>query len=431
MLSIVLSLCLFQGPPAPEDPPPQVPLTTSDHLRKIAVGWLGQNGLKLGRQHRGEGEVWVGLGFGASLFSPDDPAFVEGRWFAYQEALMDAKMDFVRFRTNRVVGEIESRVTRNAGTRPVEPVGEEASIDQIIEAKAKQLEVAELDQALREAGVSEVDIQRAESPTSKRDLLARSLRETVLSRGVADLRGVQVLQTFEGMPSPDTAFGVCVLVMFRPENLEVSEAFTSWQATNSSGAAKSGRELTEYLPESQDQWLAGYGVRLVRGPDGNPCVLAFGQAGVLLEGDEDAEDREWVIEEARAFARARAELELAVFAQSSGQFEEEKESEVAKDKNELLFRGGRQQTDSRKTLRRYFRSESKVAAQADLAGATLLHEWGPLVHPLADGGWAVGVVLAWSPSDRLPLRAGKGAGGRLGAEKSAGVTQGKDTPIDW
>jgi len=429
MLTFALALCLLQDPSAADQPTP-VPLATSSHLREIAKGWLDRNGLKLGRQQRGEGEVWVGLGFGASFFGPDHPAFVEGRWFAYQDALMDAKMDFIRYRSNRVIGEIESRVSRNAGTRPLDSAAEPASIDEIIDAKSKQLEVAEIDQALREAGVSELEIQRAESPTSKRELFSRSLKETVLSRGVADLRGVQVIQTFEGTPSPETAFGACALVMFRPGNLELSEAFTSWRGAAAT-SGKGGKDLREYLPDNPDQWLAGYGVRLIRGPEGKAYVLAFGQAGVILEGDEDAEDREWVIEEARAFARARAELELAAFARSSGQFDEEREASVAKSKRDLLFRDGRQQTDSEKALRRYFRSESKVAAQADLAGATTLQEWGPLAHPLADGGWAVGVVLAWSPGDRLPLKADREGRSRDGAKKDQGVIQGKETPIDW
>ncbi|MBC8327487.1 MAG: hypothetical protein H8E31_01945 [Planctomycetes bacterium] len=413
-----------------QDPQPSqtVPVDTRAHLVRLATTWLEDQGLTLGRQTRGDGEVWIGLGDGTVMFGPESGEFAEGRWFAYQEASIEAKMEYVRFLGVRQFTEWESGSQRNPASGAVAGQVPVVDIDQLIADKAKQLELAELDAKLREAGVSEIDIQQAESPLALRQLYQRTVQERFVQQAVQDLQGLQVIKTIEGSPGDRSAYGVCVLVLFRPENRSLADAFGGGWAPGAA-AQEPGRELAEYLPEDEPGMIPEFGLRLVRGPDGGRCLIAYGQAGVLLDGTEDAEERGFATADSRDLARNRAQAELAAFVSAVGELRSSDSAGAQSGRSRVLFPKGRETFVTDRLLRREMERSYKVHAQAELEGVVVLREWGPVPHP-AGGHPVMGIALAWSADAFLPLRAA-GDGKEPGRAGGKTVISSKDVPIDW
>jgi hypothetical protein len=146
-----------------------------------------------------------------------------------------------------------------------------------------------------------------------------------------------------------------------------------------------GKELREWLPETDLEFLSTFGVQMVRDPDGFPVLLSYAQDTPLTNTSRS-------IQAAESKARVGALANLRFFAGSQLKASED----FLNSENIEEFADG---TESYSNQSFFQEKIDVIAPPQKFSGISTIHQWN-VTHPLTNR-MTVGVVVAWSPQSAL------------------------------
>jgi hypothetical protein len=242
--------------------------------------------------------------------------FQLSRTIAYEKAFLEAKKQCVKAQSERIESDLELKLSKPEQGRIDEeidrlvkdgieksdatkvaqamnsdnPASKEADTLNTPSTKSEKIVSNQLDQAIRAGGGDPNQAQPKEKIAQI--LTSSSFKSNIKSMAAAKCVGMQVIASFEAIPSPDVQGRVGVIAVQSDLMKSVSEAFVTgnWKYVPK---GEPGKAVGEYIPKSdQALLLRTLGTRIVRDQDGDYHILAYGQATPASKGGT-AEDIAW------------------------------------------------------------------------------------------------------------------------------------------
>ena len=426
----VAALCAVVSPlgaePAPASQDPPGPSTQSEGPVDVVEArrdlWLAESKLTLGTAEDGS---WIGSGV-VEIAVPPGPAWGRARISAFRRAEAEARASFIELNGVEVTIETFSHLFAD---RPdwlaALDAGAPTRGDRLarIEEKLASLDEADLARALELAGVTAEELA-ALSAGEQRKVLEETFRTRIVTRAVARMAGLRVIQTFEGNVGDRHA--VCVLVRWSDENARLAEVLRLGQGTIAPAAA--GRPVEAWIPGDDSLLIHQWGVRVFPGPEGEPLILVFSQSPIVVGPRDDGRVLEAKRHAALSIARTSARGSLTLFVDCVTASEQWLDQGDGLEQSLTLFPGGLAElSPGSGALTQTLTHTIEERGAAVIDGGSIVRSW-TTNHP-DTGTPFCGVVLAWSPT-RARLALGQGSGGTKGSTgKPAG--SGDDRPVDF
>lgn len=328
----------------------------------------------------------------------------KARSLAYTRAYLDAIGAFVR-RTNE---EITTQTVRDflydATSIPVGADEDAASYLDRIDRKAEALLETQLDQELKEAGMSDeelAELSGAQKIPRYRDALVREV--TSLAFGQA--AGLVPLKTFEAIDC-DGNSSVGVVAAFSTRMRALAEQVHNGEPIRPN-PDRAGPSLRDRIAALTDEDLATqFGVRIWWDQDGYPVLVAFGQWGWSTKALTSAQrDRRYRF--ARNQAAIQAKSYLAEFIQANAQFTSSSFVGATIEEAVRVSGDGFNEYVSGTEIVDRMVEEARTESTVQLTGLSTLRTWSSQ-HPVAEHQELTGAVAYWSPAQENAVRASLG-----------------------
>ncbi len=418
----VAAMLLWLGAASAEDEPAAVPAEAQaedpadagSRVRGMMQAWLAE--APLARDLAGRPDVLVVQGVADAALAAGDARWGKSRALAYEVAFLDAMRAFVELRRSTVSVEVardyfqEDIPEEDLAYRPAEPAG--AYLERVAE-KAAVLAERRLDEALRESGMSEEEVQ-ALAPEQKHVLFADRYSRRSLERAVGAASGLVPVKTFEAVDAQGyTVVGVVAVFSQR------MRALADGIARGKSLRADPGRRdapVADQLAAFADADLPReFGVRVLADEQGYPVLVAFGQWGLrATEGDSNrarSRRREFAFRQAESAARSY----LTAFVRTCTGFS--RESVVAQAAEEVIAVApdGTGWESDMATITDRLAEKAQAGSEVSLTGLTTFRTW-QAEHPDVAGQQLVGAVVMWSPAREDAVRQAVGERPKHAAE---------------
>lgn len=358
--------------------------------------FLRNAGLQLGAQGNPAG-AYIGWGSSSVAVPLGSPAWGRARVAAFDNALIDARAEFIRFQFSDVLTESTRKIFEDDSyglpEEPASDPGETRGKLRAMFSKILAIGDAKLNAKLQDIGMDPSDFDPPPS-VSREDHYTNQLLQNTVTRSYGSLAGLVPLQTFEGNDDKGN-YTIGVLVVY-------SDSFRQFASDVLEGRGKlrsnkAGRSLAQQLGNDPSVFSSQFGVRRFYSEEGLPALVSFGQFAVIDRGGSDrAMDRRR--QSALTIARSNADAAIALFLNGNLMFnnsvttgqiiEEYTETEKSKD-------GVFSTLNENVGFISRLNEEIKQRAQVQLSGLTDYTTW-TYTHPDADQE-LVGVVRVWSP----------------------------------
>ena len=404
----------------------EAPADAGSRVRAMMQAWLAED--PLARDLAGRPDVLVVQGVDEAALPAGDVRWGKSRALAYEGAFLDAMRAFVELRRSTVSSEVareyfqEDIPEEDLAYRPAEPTG--AYLERVAE-KAAVLAERRLDEALRDSGMSEAEVQ-ALAPEQKHVLFADRYSRRTLVQAVGAASGLVPLKTFEAVDGQGfTVVGVVAAFSQR------MRALADGIARGKPMRADPEREdapVADQMAEFADADLPReFGVRVLGDEQGFPVLVSFGQWGLRAgEGESNrarSRRREFAFRQAENAARAY----LAAFVHTCTGFS--RESTVAEAAEEVIAvaADGTGWESDMATVTDRLAEKAQAGSEVSLTGLTTLRTW-QAEHPEVAGHQLVGAVVMWSPAREDAVRTAVGERPKH-AEQPAAAT-GPSEPVE-
>jgi len=347
--------------------------------------------------------------------SVSHPDFAKSRDFAYAKALVNVQAKFIlRKRTQTEAEILTEKYNAEPSSADLKFTDKYVSDEWLrIGDKALRLTEAQLDNALREEGVSESDIQGA-TRQKRVDLFRSSITRSSSRSAFGAAAGIIPVKSFEAVDCDGRA-AVSILAVYSEKNREFIASILEGQSMrpNSSNAATTPFENRIEAEIDDESIVYEWGIRKLYDTTGLPLLASYGQWGYVPEsGQPKANERKRSSALNQAEAGAIEQLTLFLDGQANFRNETSKEefansyievtqnsegtSEVERDISEIIERSTEK-----------FRTRGSVR----LTGISDPIHWDlPYPHEAAQSN-VVGAVIYWSPraEDAINLATGRKA----------------------
>lgn len=322
MLGLLGSLPVFltaQTDPEPASDPDLAATMAENSIpqpsaRELVEGarddFLNRTGLTLGTKN--PKDAYVGWGMASVSVDPSNPAWARARGMAYQNAMMDARANFIKFQFNSIMTESTRTLFEDSSYNlPQEPAADPQETQSALKRAFNKLVAlgdAKLNQELVKMGIDPKEFD--DKPQKVReDLFSQRLIQRTVERSFGSLAGLITLQTFEG--NDDKGYhNIGVLVVY-------SESFRQFAREMYEGRGairteKARRPIKEQIPTDPEILSRQFGVRRLYDENGMPVFVSYGQWSVISRGASER-SLERSRENALRIARSNADSELALF----------------------------------------------------------------------------------------------------------------------
>lgn len=327
----------------------------------------------------------------------------KARSLAYTRAYLAAMGNFVRQTSQEITSETVQEQLEDRTSNSFEAGEDAAAFLERIDRKAAVLAEMHLDQALKEAGMSDEEIARlsgAEKIPKYRD----SLERPSTSRALGRVAGLVPYKTFEAVDCDGNSW-VAVVAAFSTRMRALAEQIDNGEPIRPD-PDRAGVSLRDRIDALSDEDLVEqFGVRRWWDQDGYPVIVAFGQWGWSPKAPTAAErDRRY------QFARKQAEIQatsyLAEFIQVSAEFT--RPSSVGEIFEEAVVVGDGFREDVEDTaITARIVEEARTRSTVQLTGLGILRTWSSQ-HPVVQHQELTGAVAYWSPARENRVRASLG-----------------------
>lgn len=254
-----------------------------------------------------------------------DPDFAKALNLAFDTAMLNMQSEFIRDAFGRQTTEIQQKIFSDDSTnaREFEKLPPEGRLSQIF-GKVVDLTGAKLDEALRELGV---DVEPGFTDERKKVLFADSMVQKMSETAFGNMQGLVPVQTSLTQDGSGQ-YQVGVIAVMSDKTRQVANDMRQKRASLVTGK---GRALSEFLPESNADYINEHGIRLVYNENGAPVILSYGQWSYLPDSDSYMNSRKQ--EMATEQAVSRADAAVAAFVNTALQFKRSSENSVEIEKS--------------------------------------------------------------------------------------------------
>ncbi len=320
----------------------------------------------------------------------------KSRELAFAKAFLATQAAFVKARKETIETETASEFFNAA------PSSAELSLDSAEEQgrlmrlgeKIFTLTEAALDKALREVGVSEDAIKRAE-PSKKVQLFKDRIARTSVTKAVGAVAGVLPVQNFEATDCNNIG-AVAVISVFSEKNLEFARDVRQGKPIMADKERASGQTLSAMVDAeiASNEVLDIYGLRKVHDQSGYPSLVSYGQWSFVSDGTTPR-SREMKRKAAILQAESNAKAHIATYLGGTAQTALETFTDEAYEEFVKVTREGQEVASTAAVLEKQLQTMG-ARARVELTGMRELGTW-TIEHPGAPGVTMVGSVVAWSP----------------------------------
>lgn len=350
--------------------------------------YLNERGWVLGFHDNNPGRAYIGWGEATIAVMPGHIRYGEARITAVQQAIANATGEFALSRGRQVMQERFVQIVRDpdALNRLREPTT--AQFLRAVQDRLRNLATAELDRALTELGVDTRGLPQLDH-TQRAQLALDSVSRELTRSAVETFQGIRLLSTFE----EGGAVGALIIYSEATRQLAENIMRGNLVAIGQSNPSDALDQLNGSL--SDTQLLMMHGVRLVRDGNGNPVLVAFGQAAPAITIGDSRQRINMAMSAAERNASMRADGALAEFLNVFTQIDETTADGIAQSITGEA-RGDRNMEIDAVDFVERMNSELRQLSEFDLTGVVRVRAW-RANHP-ETGHPYVGVVHLWSPA---------------------------------
>ena len=328
----------------------------------------------------------------------------KARSLAYTRAYLDAMGAFVRQTNEEITTETVRNLLQDATSLSFYEDEDASSFLERVDRKQAALAELQLDQALKEAGMSDEEIAElsgAQKIPRYRDSTFRESTSLAFGRAA----GLVPLKTFEAIDC-DGNSSVGVAVAFSTRMRALAEQIHGGEPIRPN-PDRGGTSLRDRIGAlSDDDLVTQFGVRIWWDEEGYPVIIAFGQWGWSTKALTAAQrDRRYRF--ARNQAAAQARSYLAEFIQANAQFTSSSFVGDAIDEAVRVSGDGFREYLSGTEIVDRVVEEARIRAAVQLTGLGTLRTWSA-PHPVAEHQELTGAVAYWSPAREDEVRASLG-----------------------
>ncbi|MBR0055786.1 MAG: hypothetical protein IJP66_00515 [Kiritimatiellae bacterium] len=335
--------------------------------------YLASKGMDRGENTKKDGSSYfVAVGVGTIQAPLDNRGYIGSRVNAFNKAMLDAKAQMVEYLGTSIATETEKAYAEGDFANPPP----EAPESNPIADKLKALLVAKLDNALRAEGVDPSE-KEAAAAAAKRVLASEQYRKTISTMARSEVVGMQVMCSFEGVPSGKKG-QIGVVAIWSPKLGRMAAAMAGGGPLPG-GVGK--RPIKEQIPSDKNVLLSTFGVQQKIDENGNLVLVSFGQAGAASESPMAAN---------AAYDKARMNA-MAALREFAGET-------VAVAADSLQAESAQDYEDGSSDYEDQSAFSQRIKARADamnISGIATVKRW-EAKHPLT-GRTVYGVVCSWSP----------------------------------
>lgn len=327
---------------------------------------------------------------------PNSAQFGKSRELAFAKAFLKTQAEFVKLRKES----IETRTATeffNAAPSEAEfklDEGEAQGRLMRLGEKVFTLTEATLDNAMREAGVSDEDIKKVE-PSKKVQTFKDRIARTAVTKAVAEVAGVLPVQNFEATDCSNTA-AVAVISVFSEKNLDFARDVKKGKPIVADKDRVSDQTLRAMVDAevASNQVIDIYGLRKVHDQAGYPSLVSYGQWSFVSDGTTPR-SREMKRKAALIQAESNAKAQIATYLGGSAQATTETMTEEVAEEFVTVTREGQEASSTAEVLEKQLQTMAS-SAKVQLTGMRTLTSW-TMEYPGVPGVTMVGSVVAWSP----------------------------------
>lgn len=360
------------------------------------------------------------------ISSTNSAQFGKSRELAFAKSFLATQATFVKQRSESIATETASelfKATPSQSDLKLDAAQDENAIMRIGE-KVFALTEASLDNALRDAGVSDEDIQKTE-PSKKIQLSKESITRSAVMKALGEVAGVLPVQNFEATDC-DSRAAVAVVSVFSLKNLEFAKDVVNARPIMADKDRISDKTLIATVDGEvlSKEILDIYGLRKVHDQSGYPSLVSYGQWSYVNDG-ATPRNREMSRKAALIQAESNAKAQIATFLNGSAQSTVETMTQEVIEEFVNVTKAGEEAGSTHEMLEKQFQSMASKA-KVKITGLRTLSTW-TMEHPGAPGVTMVGSVVAWSPQFADAINQATGSNRRQAAsEPVKGNTS--DTP---
>lgn len=322
--------------------------------------------------------------------------FGKSRELAFAKSFLATQAMFVKARSETIEAQTASEFFQAAPSAADLKLDEANSQNPImrIGEKVFALTEASLDNALRDAGVSDEDIQKIE-PSKKVQTFKDRLVRTSVQKAVGEVAGVLPVQNFEATDCENMA-AVAVISVFSEKNLDFARDVANKRPIMADKDRVSDKTLVATVDAEvvSKEIIDIYGLRKVHDQSGYPSLVSYGQWSFISDG-ATPRSREMKRKAALIQAESNAKAQIATFLKGSAQSVVETMTEQTTEEFIKVTQAGQEAGSTAEVLEKqlqFMASKAKVS----VTGLRTLATW-TMEHPGAPGVTMVGSVVAWSP----------------------------------
>ena len=420
VLSATTIVCAVRAQEAsPEDAVANEAAVEPKSVQDIVGEYLVAKGMTEGENTKKDGSsYYVAVGYGVIQSPLDNRNYTDSRVNAYNKAMLDAKAKMAEYLEISIRTETEHDYAEgNFGGN------EAAEQDELsIGAKLKRLSTAKIDDALRAEGLDPDSADRAaRERIAKKQLNSDFYKKVISTAAKAEITGMQVMCSFEGVPSGKKG-EIGVVAIWSPK-LQAMAQSISRGGKLPSGVGK--KPIKEQIPSDKKVLLSTFGVQQKIDESGHLVLVAFGQAGAVTDSPQSANA-------ARNKAKMQAMAAIREFAGESVAVTTDAINAESVEEFENA-------AESYEDASSYSQKVKAVAESLKISGIATIKNW-EAKHPLT-GRTVYGAVCSWSPESaaraqsmkRTMDAAASGAGTGTTPQPAAnpnGSLQGQGTEAD-
>ena len=385
---------------SPEDAVANEAAVERKSVQDVVDEYLSSKGITEGENTKKDGSAYyVAVGYGVIQAPLDSRGYADSRINAYNKAMLDAKAKMAEYLEIAIRTETEHDYAEgNVGGN------EEAERDETsIGAKLKRLVVAKIDDALRAEGLDPDAADRAaRERVAKKQLNSDLYRKAISTAARAEITGMQVMCSFEGVPSGEKG-QIGVVAVWSPK-LQAMARSLSHGGRLPSGVGK--RPIKDQIPADKEVLLSTFGVQQKIDENGHLVLVGFGQAGAATDSPQSANAaRNKVKMQAMAAIREFAGESVAVTTDAINAESVEEFENAA---------------ESYEDVSAYSQKVKAVAESLKISGIATIKNW-EAKHPLT-GRMVYGAVCSWSPESAARAQSMKRAMDSAASGAGAGAT---------
>lgn len=392
---------------------------SSSKLMKKRNDYLSERGWQLGSNARDDGSsFYISWGQADIAAGQQDLAFPDARVAAFEQALLDAKGQFVTSRAEQVASESISEIYTD--DRPVDPnsLSDERSVMAVITEKLLAVGEAKLDEFLRENGIDPAGLSKQE----KRIQAKNEFQKTVTRKAMDSVVGFRPLTTFEDGGS------VGVVAVYSPKQEALARSIRNQSVVAQPSLAGPGtvQEILDGSLTKDSDYIFQHGVRLLYDNKGNPWLVGFAQAGVKATKQASRLKLNMLIKGSRQAAADLARAQMAEFLQGTVSYDSSttllSSAEIAE-----ISQADKTQVNTTTNVGKLVQTKIRQNAKVSMEGLTTLKNWSAN-HP-DTGHLIVGEVVAWSPMTLASVRSSAAEINTTAQQGSQGNKKGAAVPV--